>query len=289
MKILVSNDDGYKAKGLKVLVELLLPYGEITVIAPKYHQSCTSMSVSMGLKPIAVRELRGEEVPEGCRAARWFYLDGTPASCIKYAVDEVFTDGLPDLLVTGINHGSNAASAALYSGTLGAAGEGALAGIPSIGFSLDNMGSEADFSEMSKLFPAVFERLLANMTDRFGAYYNVNFPDIPASRIRGLRVCSQGIQHWVREFRDYDAAVFDRRGTTPKEMGIWGMPEVEPGEKVFLMVGDLTDDPRNTLSADHLSLAEGDVTLTVHNIDATDYAEMERLKAGGFETEFKKQ
>ena len=124
MKILVTNDDGYTAKGLHTLVETLLPYGEITVVAPKKPQSGMSMAVSMGLRPIAVRRLGKAE------DADWWYLDGTPASCIKFGIDNIFHPQMPDLVVSGINHGSNAATAALYSGTLGAAMEGAVNGIP---------------------------------------------------------------------------------------------------------------------------------------------------------------
>ena len=107
MKILVTNDDGFEAKGISELVEILRPYGDLTVVAPKKPQSGMSMAVSMGLRPIAVRKL--SEKP----GERWWYLDGTPASCIKYGIDNIFWPERPDLVVSGINHGSNAATAAL--------------------------------------------------------------------------------------------------------------------------------------------------------------------------------
>ena len=126
MEILLTNDDGYKARGLKELVEMMRPYGKLTIVAPKFHQSGMSMAVGLGYKPIAVKEL---EVSAG---QRWWYVDDTPASCVKFALDNIYTDSRPDVIVSGINHGSNYASASLYSATVGAAQEGALAGILSL-------------------------------------------------------------------------------------------------------------------------------------------------------------
>lgn len=280
MKILVTNDDGYKAEGLQSLVRLLRPYGELTVVAPKYHQSGMSMAVTMGLKPIAVKKISSEP------GETWYYVDGTPASCVKYGVDEIFKDSLPDLVVSGINHGANCASAVCYSGTLGAAREAALADIPAIGVSLDDMSLKADFSTLEKLFPEIFEKLVKDMSSRFGVYYNINFPALPESEIRGVRVTRQGIVHWVKEFEPYDYDIFDKLGIKPEDMGITSMPEIEEGETVYIMKGMLADDPRNTPDTDHLTLKEGYITIEAHNLDSTDHAENERLKSLGFDREF---
>ena len=165
MKILVTNDDGFEAKGISELVEILRPYGDLTVVAPKKPQSGMSMAVSMGLsmglRPIAVRKL--SEKP----GERWWYLDGTPASCIKYGIDNIFWPDRPDLVVSGINHGSNAATAALYSGTLGAAMEGAVNGIPSVGVSLDAFDHDADFSAVASLLPGILDELLKSTSPIF--------------------------------------------------------------------------------------------------------------------------
>jgi 5'-nucleotidase len=118
MRILITNDDGYQAKGLKVLVEIMKQFGEVTVIAPKKHQSGMSMAVSIGFKQIAHKDLG-----EG-----WHYVDATPASCVKYGLNTIFLNEFPDVVVSGINHGSNASTASCYSGTLGAAAEAALNG-----------------------------------------------------------------------------------------------------------------------------------------------------------------
>ena len=131
MKILITNDDGYDAKGLLTLVSVLRRYGDLTVVAPKCPQSGMSMAVTMGYKPIAVKHMDSKPGED------WWYLDGTPASCIKFGIDNVLFPERPDLVVSGVNHGSNAATASIYSGTIGAAMEGAVNGIPAIGVSLD--------------------------------------------------------------------------------------------------------------------------------------------------------
>ena len=113
MRILITNDDGYQAKGIKVLADLMKKYGKVTVIAPKHHQSGMSMAVSLGFKQIAHKDLG-----EG-----WHYVDATPASCVKFGTNILFAENYPDVVISGINHGSNAASASCYSGTLGAAAE----------------------------------------------------------------------------------------------------------------------------------------------------------------------
>ena len=131
MKILITNDDGIHAKGLRTLVKILRPYGEITVVAPKKMQSGMSMAVNLGQGPIATRKVKDED------GVAWWYLDGTPSSCVKLGIDNIFYPEKPDVVVSGINHGGNYGTAYLYSGTIGAAAEAALAYIPAIAVSQD--------------------------------------------------------------------------------------------------------------------------------------------------------
>ena len=155
MNILLTNDDGYQAKGIQVLAEMMKNFGDVYVIAPKTHQSGMSMAVSLGFKAIRYKELLSGP---GLTVA---YLDATPASCVKYALDsEVSGWPRPDVVVSGINHGSNAASASCYSGTLGAAQEAALCGIPAIGVSLNSMNPDADFTAVVRYFPDIFRKLI---------------------------------------------------------------------------------------------------------------------------------
>ena len=142
MRILITNDDGYQAKGIKVLADIMTKFGDVTVIAPKTHQSGMSMAVSLGFKQISHKNLGNG----------WHYVDATPASCIKFGLNILFEGNYPDVIVSGINHGSNAATASCYSGTLGAAAEGALNGIPAIGVSLDSLRPDADFSAIELFF-----------------------------------------------------------------------------------------------------------------------------------------
>src|SRR5574344_3155253 len=164
MKILITNDDGYQAKGLDTLVSILRSYGELTIVAPKKPQSGMSMAVTMGFKPITVKKIIDRP------GERWWYLDGTPSSCIKFGIDNVFWPDRPDLVVCGINHGSNAATAAIYSGTIGAAMEGAVNLIPSIGVSLDSFEADADFGVVRTFLPRMLDFLLERMQPKTGLF-----------------------------------------------------------------------------------------------------------------------
>ena len=284
MKILVTNDDGYQASGLKSLVKILRPLGDLTVVAPKYHQSGMSMAITMGFKPIAVKKL--SESP----SERWYYLDGTPASCVKYGIDNVFGEQgeRPDLVVSGINHGANAATAALYSGTVGAAIEGAVNGLPSIAVSLDDMSPDADFSAVEELFPSILDDILRTMDrSRRGLIYNVNFPDLPAGEIKGVRLSHMGLAHWEREYRPYDQDWIRGFGVSPSPADLATLAAGEEGEEFYVMCGDFTDESANVPGADHRLTADGYIAVTIHNFDNTDYAEASRIREAGFEKDFK--
>lgn len=268
MRILITNDDGYQAKGIKVLAEIMKEFGEVTVIAPKTHQSGMSMAVSLGFKQIAHKDLG-----EG-----WHYVDATPASCVKFGLNTMFLNDYPDVVVSGINHGSNASNASCYSGTLGAAEEAALNGIPAIGVSLDTLHPDADFSGVAAYFGEIFKKLMSDLPQKYGVYYNVNFPDIPAEDIKGVRIGYQGLGRWVREFKEWDLKHYEKYGITPELLGQSSHSVLEEGEELYMMVGDFEDDPRNTPEADHLLVKEGYVSIVAHNVDCTDYQEVERLK-----------
>ena len=269
MRILITNDDGYQAKGIKVLAEIMKKYGEVTVIAPKTHQSGMSMAVSLGFKQIAHKELGNG----------WHYVDATPASCVKFGLNTMFLNNFPDVVVSGINHGSNASNASCYSGTLGAAEEAALNGIPAIGVSLDSLHPDADFSGVEAFFGEIFEKLMSNLPSRHGVYYNVNFPDIPADQIKGFKVGYQGKGRWIREFKEWDVKHYAKYGLTPEMLGQSSNPVLEEGEDLYMMVGDFEDDPRNTAEADHLLVQNGYVSIVAHNVDCTDYEETSRLSS----------
>ena len=276
MEILITNDDGYNSKGIKVLADIMKKYGNVTVIAPKHHQSGMSMAVSLGFKQIAHKNL-GEGL---------HYVDATPASCVKFGLNTMFLEKHPDVVVSGINHGSNAATASCYSGTLGAAEEAALNGIPAIGVSLDTLHPDADFSGVEKYFGDIFVDLIKNWPDRHGVYYNVNFPDIPTEQLKGVRAGSQGMGRWIKEFKEWDIAHYAKYGITPEMLGQHSEPQHEEGEDLYMMVGEFLDDPRNPDDADHHLMSEGYVSVVAHNVDNTDYQEVERLRKNNFEKDF---
>lgn len=270
MRILLSNDDGYRAAGIHALARAMASMGEVTVVAPKFHQSGMSAAVSLGVKKLAYKELP-EEAP-----GSWFYLDGTPASCVKFGLEFKYEHRDPDLVVCGINHGSNASTAANYSGTLGAAAEAAINGCKSIGVSLCDFRPDADFSVVEKLFPDIVRTLLAHWPDRYGLYYNVNFPALPSSEIKGIRVARQGLGWWVREFADWHTDAF---GNGREQDYLWQRTadDLEEGEHAYYMVGDFIDGEKESGIADHRLNDEGYITITPCQIDLTDYTEMERL------------
>ncbi|MDY6277889.1 MAG: 5'/3'-nucleotidase SurE [Bacteroidales bacterium] len=269
LNILVTNDDGYNAKGIKVLARMMSKYGNVTVIGPKYHQSGMGMAVSIGIKKLAYKDL-GEH--DGCH---WAYLDSTPASCVKYGIN--FCDPLPDVVISGINHGSNASTAACYSGTLGAVMEAALNGIPGIGVSIDTIHPDADFSNVEKYFPAIFEDLMARSRKApFGVYYNVNFPNI--NEIKGIRTGHMGLGRWVKEFTDWNPDIYRRLGMT-MEMFSSQMNKEEPGEKFYMMIGTFIDSDANTPGADHHLVRDGYISVTAHNIVTSDPTETAALKS----------
>lgn len=285
MHILITNDDGYQAKGIQALTEIMRQFGKVTVIAPKKHQSGMSMAVSLGFKQIAHKCFRNEnpnpfpyDKDKKGYPVEWHYVDATPASCVKFGLNTMFEHNYPDVVVSGINHGSNAATASCYSGTLGAAEEAALNGIPAIGVSLDTLHPDADFSGVARFFGDIFQKLMSGWPEKHGIYYNVNFPDIPAEQIKGVKTGYQGLGRWIREFKEWDVEHYRKYGITPELLGQSSNPVVEEGEDLYMMVGEFEDDPRNTAEADHHIVNDGFISIVAHNVDCTDYEELERLK-----------
>lgn len=276
MNILITNDDGYNSKGIKVLANIMKKYGNVTVIAPKHHQSGMSMAVSLGFKQIAHKDMGNG----------WHYVDATPASCVKFGLNTMFLEKFPDVVVSGINHGSNAATASCYSGTLGAAEEAALNGIPAIGVSLDTLHPDADFGCVEKYFGEIFENLMKDWPLKHGIYYNINFPDLPAEKIKGVRMGTQGMGRWIKEFKEWDLNHYAKYGITPEMLGQSSSPVLEEGEDLYMMVGEFMDDSRNPSDADHRLVKDGYVSIVAHNVDCTDYREVERLKTTDIEKDF---
>lgn len=163
---------------------------------------------------------------------------------------------MPDLLVSGINHGSNASAASIYSGTLGATTEGTIYDIPSIGLSINTHDEDPDFTAVLHYSRRLVRRVLDEGLRR-GIFLNVNFPNLPLDQIRGIRMARQGMGRWINEF--------DHRVTLR-------------GKHYFWMVGEFEDEePLGARDADHHLVDAGYISVVPHRIDTTDYEEMERL------------
>lgn len=190
--ILVSNDDGITSKGIRTLVEVMKELGEVVVVAPDSPQSGMGHAITIG------NTLRLEET-DIFDDVTAYECSGTPADCVKLAKHFVLKDRRPDLVVSGINHGSNTSISILYSGTMSAAIEGAIEGMPAIGFSLCDYSSDADFSHtrehVKKIAQTVLEKGLAK-----GVALNVNFPPKRNENIKGIKICRQARAKWQEEF-----------------------------------------------------------------------------------------
>lgn len=192
--ILVSNDDGITSKGIRVLVNVMKKLGDVVVVAPDSPQSGMGHAITIG----ETLRLYEEDIFEDVIA---YKSSGTPADCVKLAKHHVMKDRQPDLVVSGINHGSNTSISVLYSGTMSAAIEGALEGLPSIGFSLCDYSSKADFSHVEEYVYKIAKQVLENGISK-GVALNVNFPPKRNEAIKGVKVCRQAHAKWQEEFAE---------------------------------------------------------------------------------------
>lgn len=233
MRILLSNDDGYFAPGLAALYEALRDLGDVTVVAPERDRSGASNSLTLD-RPLSLR-----------KAANGFhFVNGTPTDCVHLAVTGMF-DHLPDMVVSGINHGANMGDDTIYSGTVAAATEGFLLGVPSIAVSLVSKAA-SDFSSAARVARDLVERFQRRPFLQ-PMLLNVNIPDRPLADLKGLRVTRLGKRHKA------EPVIKD---TTPR------------GESIFWIgpAGQAADAGEGT---DFNAVAEGFVSVTPLQIDLT--------------------
>ncbi len=189
--ILVTNDDSINAKGIKVLIDQARKLGDVLVVAPQYVQSGKSSAITTA-EPLYLKKRHQEEGLE------IFICSGTPVDCVKMAFNTLVKDRRkPDVLLSGINHGTNSSVCVLYSGTMGAALEGALHDTPSIGFSLDSFDSDADFSMAEQYVYNITKDVLENGLPS-DTCLNVNFPK-PEKDYEGMIVCRQTRGKWIED------------------------------------------------------------------------------------------
>jgi len=199
--ILVVNDDGLNAPGIRKLISIMNDFGEVIVVAPDSPQSGKSHAITIEstIRCDKVIIDNGPQIEYSC--------SGTPVDCVKLAFNKLLPRK-PDLCVSGINHGSNSSINVIYSGTMAAAVEGALEGIPSIGFSLLDYSLNANFSESDKYIRKIAQSILISGLPE-GVCLNVNIPkSLDGQDIKGIKICRQAKANWIEEF--------DER-TDPKE------------------------------------------------------------------------
>jgi 5'-nucleotidase len=189
--ILITNDDGITAPGIAHLVELAKKHGDVFVVAPDKPQSGMGHAITIN-STIRVNETRHYSIENE------YSCTGTPVDCVKMAINKLMSTR-PSLILSGINHGSNLSINVIYSGTMSAAVEGAVEGIPSIGFSLCDYGHEADFTQCSEYLDKIIADTLKNGLPK-GVCLNVNIPKLKADELKGVKVCRQANAMWEENF-----------------------------------------------------------------------------------------
>lgn len=245
--ILVTNDDGITAPGILFLSQIAREYGDVAVIAPDKPQSGSAHAITihttLRIQPSHIHHTTIE-----------FSTNGTPVDCVKLAVNKILPQK-PDLILSGINHGSNSSINVIYSGTMSAAIEGYLEGISSVGFSLCNYSIEANFFHSEKYIRQIIEWMLTKNDELI--CLNVNIPYLHADEIRGIKVCRQAKGNWIEEFEE----------------------RLDPHQRPYYwMTGKFTNFEPQAEDTDEWALANGYISIVPIQVDLTCYTTMSRMK-----------
>jgi 5'-nucleotidase len=244
--VLITNDDGVHAAGINQLIEAVLPLGEIVVVAPDGPRSGMSSAIT---STVPVRY----ELLKSGKNLKIYSCSGTPVDCVKLALNKL-TDRKPDLVLSGINQGSNAAICVIYSGTVGATLEGCICGIPSLAVSLADYSPNADFSHAAQYGKTVAEKVIAEGLPK-GICLNLNVPAIPD--IKGLKICTQTKGYWAKEFKESTDAA---------------------NRPIFWLTGEFFNEEPENINSDEWAIAQGYAALVPLQIDMTAYAFMAKIK-----------
>ena len=246
--ILISNDDGYQAKGLETLIKAAKPFADLIIVSSERGESGMSHAITMKT-PLRIRKHKEED------GLSMYVINGTPTDCVKIALNRL-VKRKPDLLLSGINHGSNASISIIYSGTMGAAREGCLNQIPSIGFSLLNHDKDADFSTVAHFIPKIIEQALKNgIADQ--TFLNINFPDIPVKDVKGMKICRQTKGVWKEEY----------------------IKRIDPnGGTYYWLSGAFSNFEPEAEDTDEWALEHNYIAIVPAKIDSTSYAELKTIE-----------
>ena len=244
--ILITNDDGFLAKGIEALTDSVKDLGEIIVVAPDGPRSGMSSAIT-SLQPLRAHLEREEE------NLKIYSCTGTPVDCVKLGISQL-TSRKPDIVLSGVNHGSNAAVAVLYSGTMGAALEGALFKIPAVGFSLLDHRHDADFTYTKEYIRRITKQVLEEGLP-IGTCLNVNIPK--GNSLKGIRICKQTPGQWIKEFmKSKDGANKD----------------------IFWLTGEFANDTPNDETTDEWALANRYVSVVPVQVDMTNHQHLASIK-----------
>ena len=256
--ILISNDDGYEAKGINSLIEMVRPLADIIVCAPEGARSGMACAFS-ATEPLTLTKRREERGETG--SVEVWSCSGTPVDCVKMALHEL-CPRKPDLILGGINHGDNGSVNTHYSGTMGVVMEGCMKYISSVAFSLCDHRADADFSPLAPYVRQITERVLCEGLPK-GVCLNVNFPVIDKPQTyKGVRICRMAFGTWGNELR---------KCSHPRGYDYWWM------------VGSYTNDEPEADDTDNWALQHGYVAITPTRIDVTAYEAMDLLRQWDFE------
>lgn len=253
--ILVTNDDGVGSQGIAAAIEVARTFGRVVVVAPETTQSGMSQAITM-YAPLFLRLVREEPGLEV------YAFSGTPVDCVKMGFDYLLREEKVDLVISGINHGSNSAVNVLYSGTMGAAIEGSFYGCPSVGLSLDDHSADADFEAAVVWGKRIVGEVLEH-NERLPLCLNVNVPVGRPDAIRGMRLCRQNRGFWREEFFRHE----DPRG-----------------REYFWLTGAFVNSEPEAEDTDEWALSHGYVAIVPVQVDMTDYRQLEVLQ-GVFSTQ----
>jgi 5'-nucleotidase len=247
--ILITNDDGITAHGIRTLVELMKQLGSVVVVAPNSPQSGMGHAITIANPIRLYPSTIFDDVPA-------YECSGTPADCVKLAKNHILKDRSPDLVVSGINHGGNSSISILYSGTMSAAIEAAIEGIPAIGFSLGDFTQQPDFSHTHEHILSIARAVLERGMER-GTALNVNFPARAAEPLKGIRICRQANAKWQE--------VFDERRDPH-------------GRRYFWLAGDFVNFDTHAEDTDEYALSLNYTSIVPCKYDLTAYTMMDTLK-----------
>ncbi len=246
--ILLTNDDGITAPGLRTLVKVMNTIGEVVVVAPDSPQSAMGHAITVN----DTLYCKKEHIDDGPQTE--YSTSGTPADCVKLAVNEILKRK-PDLCVSGINHGSNASINVIYSGTMSAAIEAGIEGIPSIGFSMCDYSWNASFESCEKFIKIISKELLAK-SNKKNIILNVNFPKISAGKnYKGVKICRQAKSFWKE--------TFDKR-KNPN------------GRKYYWLTGEFINLDKEK-DSDQWALNNGYISIVPIMYDMTSYSEIDDI------------